>query len=406
MRTTTRAALLIALLAGPPAAPAAEEAPPPTDYLTLGQGAVPLRAGGTAGGVTIEHALRAADGDRRGFVVASRASDDSTVELVYALPAPTTFARFAVPNVLETPSPSQTFFRHVEVFGSASGPDTGWELLARGTLATHPAGGQETALEMVARRPVRWLKLRLAGGIDMARPGAMFLEFSELIGTGSQEAAPLAETFTGAWRGKGVKLELTQAGPLVSGCYDGDGELTGTVSGPVLRATGADRRSGVPSVFVLATTDDGAIRGVRSTNGAPFRLYEAPRAAPGTKPLCQPDPPALGCGSVIHGIEFAFDSADLRPQSEPLLAELFRGLQADPSATVTIEGHTSSEGSTAYNQSLSERRAAAVRADLVRRGLADARLRAVGVGETRPIAPNDDESGRALNRRVEIHCQP
>lgn len=156
---------------------------------------------------------------------------------------------------------------------------------------------------------------------------------------------------------------------------------------------------------MLAVAEDGGIRGVRSTNGAPFRLYEAAAAPAGAAAVCKdPAPARLGCGSVIHGIEFAYDSAELRPAAEPVLAELFRGLQAEASAAIVIEGHTSSEGSTEYNQALSERRAAAVRADLLRRGLSADRLRAVGIGEARPIAPNDDESGRAINRRVEIHC--
>jgi outer membrane protein OmpA-like peptidoglycan-associated protein len=113
----------------------------------------------------------------------------------------------------------------------------------------------------------------------------------------------------------------------------------------------------------------------------------------------------LGCGSVIHGITFGFDSAEIRPDSEPVLAALYDGLRADSSAAIVIEGHTSSEGSDAYNQRLSERRAEAVVADLVARGLPKNRVGATGLGEGRPIAPNTDESGRSLNRRVEVHCR-
>jgi OOP family OmpA-OmpF porin len=119
----------------------------------------------------------------------------------------------------------------------------------------------------------------------------------------------------------------------------------------------------------------------------------------------QPPPPVLGCGSVIHGITFAFDSAEIRPDSNTILDELYRGLRADASATILIEGHTSSEGTDDYNQRLSERRAQAVVADLVRRGLAPGRLSAAGIGERRPIATNNDESGRSLNRRVAVICR-
>jgi outer membrane protein OmpA-like peptidoglycan-associated protein len=107
----------------------------------------------------------------------------------------------------------------------------------------------------------------------------------------------------------------------------------------------------------------------------------------------------------VHGITFAFDAAEIRPESAAVLEELFRGLQSATSASIVIEGHTSSEGTDAYNQDLSERRAQAVVADLVRRGLAKNRLSAIGLGERQPIATNNDESGRSLNRRVEVKCK-
>ncbi len=87
-----------------------------------------------------------------------------------------------------------------------------------------------------------------------------------------------------------------------------------------------------------------------------------------------------------------------------MLAALHDGLKNDASTTIMIEGHTSSEGSGTYNRELAQRRADAVREDLVRRGLVAERLGASGIGEARPIASNNDESGRSLNRRVEIHC--
>jgi outer membrane protein OmpA-like peptidoglycan-associated protein len=181
--------------------------------------------------------------------------------------------------------------------------------------------------------------------------------------------------------------------------------LNGTVTGNILRATGISRSDKTPSAFLLSVAADGAIRGVRSSNNGPFRLYTVAPAV-GDGPDCPaPPPPALGCGSVIHGINFAFDSADIRPESDAVLAELFNGLRADQSAKVLIEGHTSSEGTDEYNLKLSDRRAAAVVADLVTRGLPSQRLTAAGLGESRPIATNNDESGRALNRRVEVKCQ-
>ncbi|MBK8248828.1 MAG: OmpA family protein [Gemmatimonadetes bacterium] len=383
------------------------QAPPERiDYLTFSQGAIPLTvsAAATAAGVTMDKALSSVDGNPTGFTLSLRMQGaDGATEITYALPALTTFDRFAVPNVLETPSPGSTFSRIVEVHGSASSPTDGFALLGSATLTTHPQRGQVTELTLHARTPVRWVKLRLVGGINVQRD-QMFYEFSEIVGNGTQEPIALATHFTGAWQGRGVQIGLRQQGAVVSGCYDGLGSLSGTVTGNILRATGQESRTGVKSLFVLTVVEDTLLRGVRSTNGAPFRLYTSGPGPQSAARCPTPPPPALGCNSVIHGIGFGFDSAVITPESEPVLSMLYDGLRNDPSTAILLEGHTSSEGTEAYNLSLSQRRAAAVVADLVRRGIPAGRLRAAGIGEAHPIATNDDESGRSLNRRVEVRC--
>ena len=237
------------------------------DYLTFAQGALPLSIGGSGRGVQSNHGLQIIDGNRGGFVVVNRADDSTDATFTYSLPSLTTFDRFAVPNVLETPSPSQTFFRRVEVFGSVEGPDSAMTLLASVELETHEAKGQVSELEIVASQAVRWVKVRLVGGINIQNEN-MFFEFSEIIGNGSQESVPMSDAFNGAWKGRGVRLELQQEGPVVSGCYDSDGELSGTVNGSLLSATGIDAKSGVGSTFILSISDSGGVQGVRSANGA------------------------------------------------------------------------------------------------------------------------------------------
>lgn len=377
------------------------------DYLTFAQGAVPIAVGGAGAklGASFEAAIRATDGNPLGFTLTNKPGDAQTdTEFVFQLPAPTIFDRFAVPNVVETPSPTQTFTRQVEVHGSAAGPDAGYVLLGSGTLTTHKARGELTNLAVHSKTAVRWVKLRLVGGIQIMRP-ATFFEFSEIIGNGTQEVPPLADHFRGVWKGRGVLIELRQDGPIVSGCYDTDSRLTGTVTGNILRAVGVGQRDGVLSAFIMGVSENGTLRGVRSTNRGPFGLYTGERAAAGLASSCPPPPPiALGCGAVIHGITFDFDSAAIRGDSQPVLAKLFEGLGAERSSSILIEGHTSSEGTDEYNMALSERRAQAVVGDLVKRGIDVKRLKAAGIGERRPIAGNDDESGRSLNRRVEIKC--
>lgn len=81
------------------------------------------------------------------------------------------------------------------------------------------------------------------------------------------------------------------------------------------------------------------------------------------------------------------------------IAEFMAG---NPGRRILIEGHTDGVGSDAYNKTLSEQRARAVRNALGERGISLERIEAVGLGETVPIASNDDEAGRQRNRRVEL----
>jgi OmpA-OmpF porin, OOP family len=377
------------------------------DYLTFAQGAIPLSA--TIDGVAMDAYfagnILAIDGSPTPLVLIRSGTATSKAELVFALPAATTFTRFAVPNINEVPSLGTTFVKQIEVHGSAKGPTDGYELLASATLAAHKTKGEVTELKLAKQTAVRWVKVTLSGGLDVRTP-KVSIQFSELLGHGTQESAPLSTGFTGSWADKGVLIELRQAGATVTGCYDKEGKLDGTVSGDVLRAVGIDIRDKVKSLFVLTVGADGRLRGLRSTNGAPFKIYTGPAAPAGTKTQCRDSaPPKLGCGAVIQAINFDFDSAAIRADSTSVLDDLFAGLKADPAKAIVIEGHTSSEGTAAHNVDLSKRRAQAVVEELIRRGLPKTRLTSAGKGPAEPIASNADETGRAMNRRVEVECR-
>ncbi len=106
---------------------------------------------------------------------------------------------------------------------------------------------------------------------------------------------------------------------------------------------------------------------------------------------------------ALYGIQFDFDKAEIKPESRPTLDEIGKFLKADPSISVVVTGHTDAKGAFDYNVDLSRRRAAAVTADLAGRyGISADRLTPFGAGMAAPIAPNDDETGRAKNRRVEL----
>jgi outer membrane protein OmpA-like peptidoglycan-associated protein len=105
-------------------------------------------------------------------------------------------------------------------------------------------------------------------------------------------------------------------------------------------------------------------------------------------------------------VTFAFDKSEVQPQFYPVLDNVASTLQQYNQTIIEVAGHTDSVGSDSYNQQLSQRRADAVAAYLGSRGIMRDRMITVGAGESRPIASNDSEQGRASNRRVEITLVP
>lgn len=105
---------------------------------------------------------------------------------------------------------------------------------------------------------------------------------------------------------------------------------------------------------------------------------------------------------VLRGVNFDFNSFEIRPDARPVLDQAALLLNENPSVDVRVEGHTDSVGSDEYNQALSVQRAEAVYRYLVNRGVAPERFTVEGFGKSNPIASNETESGRAQNRRVEL----
>ena len=99
---------------------------------------------------------------------------------------------------------------------------------------------------------------------------------------------------------------------------------------------------------------------------------------------------------------FDYNKAELKPGAQGDIAKLASFLQENADRKVIVEGYTDSTGSATYNQSLSERRANSVRAALVRMGVDPTRIVAQGYGKEYPVADNTSNSGRAMNRRVEV----
>ncbi|MEX2284592.1 MAG: OmpA family protein [Gemmatimonadota bacterium] len=102
------------------------------------------------------------------------------------------------------------------------------------------------------------------------------------------------------------------------------------------------------------------------------------------------------------GLLFDYDSDAIRGPARDNLSSLAASLNKYPKTEALIVGHTDSDGADAYNQGLSDRRAAAARAYLVSQGIAGSRIRTAGRGEMEPIDSNATVDGRAQNRRVEV----
>jgi len=105
----------------------------------------------------------------------------------------------------------------------------------------------------------------------------------------------------------------------------------------------------------------------------------------------------------IYGILFDTDKTELRPESRATLEEVAKLLKSDPALKLEVGGHTDNTGGADHNMKLSLGRAAAVVNALVTAyGIDKSRLATKGYGDTKPIAPNDSDEGRAQNRRVEL----
>ena len=106
--------------------------------------------------------------------------------------------------------------------------------------------------------------------------------------------------------------------------------------------------------------------------------------------------------TFASGLLYDFDSDVVRSISAENLRNLAASLGKYPNTDLLIVGYTDTEGSTVYNQGLSERRATSVSNFLAAQGVTSARLRTAGRGELEPVSTNDTEPGRQLNRRVEV----
>lgn len=105
---------------------------------------------------------------------------------------------------------------------------------------------------------------------------------------------------------------------------------------------------------------------------------------------------------VTTGIKFASGKSDVKPESMGVINKIVQLMNQHPEINFSIEGHTDSDGDEALNQTLSEKRAKAIKTEFVRLGISDNRLKTKGFGESNPVDENSTPEGKANNRRVEF----
>jgi outer membrane protein OmpA-like peptidoglycan-associated protein len=178
------------------------------------------------------------------------------------------------------------------------------------------------------------------------------------------------------------------------------GAITGAVAGGLLGAAVSDADGGtILAGAVLGGVTGGAIGAQLDRQAAELRAQLGNNI----------DVRNTGQELILtlpQDLLFATDSTVVRPDLQADLRVISRNLVAYPASDVIVVGHTDNVGSAAYNQGLSERRAASVAAILRSEGVAANRIQTIGRGLTQPIASNDTAAGRQQNRRVEIFVRP
>jgi len=149
---------------------------------------------------------------------------------------------------------------------------------------------------------------------------------------------------------------------------------------------------------------DGAIIPPAPAPVAAPAAASAPAAVPAPAPAAKPAPQPAAATKVTYAADafFDFDKAVLKPEGKAKLDDLVGKVKAINLEVIIAVGHTDSVGSDAYNQKLSVKRAEAVKAYLVSKGIEKNRVYTEGKGEKQPVADNKTKEGRAKNRRVEI----
>ena len=174
-------------------------------------------------------------------------------------------------------------------------------------------------------------------------------------------------------------------------------------SGDTIALASSDRESG-SFLVVLPASENYALLADKQGylfHSENFELDLATNKSHYTKNI-ELQPIEAGRSVVLKNVFFDTDKFDLKPASKTELNKLADLLDANPDIKIEVSGHTDNQGNAAANQTLSENRSKAVYQYLIDHGISGGRLMYKGYGQTKPIATNETDEGRALNRRTEF----
>jgi len=191
----------------------------------------------------------------------------------------------------------------------------------------------------------------------------------------------------------GAGVPAANGGNVVDNWQNGSGEL--------VWKNGTNELCWRDANWTPATAAVGCDGALVPPPAAPVAAPAAPAAKPAA-PAPAPQPPAATKVTYAADAFFDFDKAVLKPEGKAKLDDLVGKVQGINLEVIIAVGHTDSVGTDAYNQKLSVRRAEAVKAYLVSKGIEKNRVYTEGKGEKQPVADNKTAEGRAKNRRVEI----
>lgn len=373
-----------------------------TNLLSLQEGCLPVTVPSTYGGWDAQNLLD--DSPTTGWANEKGNIKDNV--FVFELAADATLESFEFDNTGVDTKDSAAKDILVEV--SSQSASDGFTRILQASLADITDKQKFKAEKAI---PGHWLRLTIRTNHGSA-------EYTELFGFRGYGVKPepgKSPTISGTYSTNYSDFHVQQQGTALAGCYEhADGLLNGAIEGRIMKITWQEGPEKNGPAIMVFSSDGKSFKGFwwhEKAEGAPAGIWNGIKTSD-TVGSCPHWSGSLG-GELqkqlkatgrarVYGIRFALDSAVIQTESYPILTDIADMLTADAALHLAIEGHTDATGAAGHNQTLSEQRAASVKAYLVEKGVDEGRLTTAGFGPSKPVADNDSELGRAQNRRVEL----